>query len=407
MSETDTRTIQPSRPSSRAFLREMVEQQVLTLDEARVLIPTGVRSPEELQGTLETFPSLGAGQAPVELPRVFNQLLERFPQQVKAVSVAREEAAFRQKADLAAAQRFGAFPPAGLAGSALEAPPPAPESMSVEAWFAEDPLEADPTALEMSELQPVDNRCKPPSQWPVRNQAYRGTCVAFASAACAEQSECEGLDLSEQYLYHAMKDKVGDPWPTTDGSLIEVAAQAFQSCGVCKEQYWPYNPNFSPGNVGQDNLPPGAPTAEAIADAEAHKRGGFDDHQPPAGVSPARHLYDLLASTHLVAAVSLPVFVDALAPQSSSNWNSGLGQLYGRVIEPASTSKIDGGHAVCITGYTPDPGAPGGGYFVLRNSWGVGWGQGLPNPTYPAPEPGYGDISAQMINRYLWELRKF
>jgi C1A family cysteine protease len=35
-----------------------------------------------------------------------------------------------------------------------------------------------------------------------------------------------------------------------------------------------------------------------------------------------------------------------------------------------------GGHAILIVGYTDDSTIPGGGYFKVKNSWGIGWGEG-------------------------------
>ena len=32
-----------------------------------------------------------------------------------------------------------------------------------------------------------------------------------------------------------------------------------------------------------------------------------------------------------------------------------------------------GGHAMCMVGYQDDAAAPGGGFFIVRNSWGEGW----------------------------------
>ena len=40
----------------------------------------------------------------------------------------------------------------------------------------------------------------------------------------------------------------------------------------------------------------------------------------------------------------------------------------GRVLDPPPGSIANDGHAVCVTGFAPDPGEPAGGYFVIRNS---------------------------------------
>jgi hypothetical protein len=103
-------------------------------------------------------------------------------------------------------------------------------------------------------------------------------------------------------------------------------------------------------------------------------------------------------------AVSLPVFRDAVAPRGN-NWNTPVGTLYGRVLDPPPTAVVVGGHAVCVTGFQPDLGEPAGGYFIIRNSWGgTLWGSRLPAAGYHAPERGYGQVSATYVDRFLWEM---
>ncbi len=40
------------------------------------------------------------------------------------------------------------------------------------------------------------------------------------------------------------------------------------------------------------------------------------------------------------------------------------------VIDPKSPASFDGGHAVAVVGYVDEPSVLGGGYLILRNSWG-------------------------------------
>lgn len=83
-------------------------------------------------------------------------------------------------------------------------------------------------------------------------------------------------------------------------------------------------------------------------------------------------------------------------PVYSPQWNTALA-LNNNVIMPPNaagmvwppnvfSSKYEGGHAVVLVGYEDNPAAPGGGYFIIRNSWHTTWGDG-----------GYARISYQHI----------
>lgn len=52
---------------------------------------------------------------------------------------------------------------------------------------------------------------------------------------------------------------------------------------------------------------------------------------------------------------------------------------------------------MCLVGYQNDNSVPGGGYFILRNSWGTSWGYDCP---YGA---GNGTIPYKYIEEYCWE----
>jgi hypothetical protein len=41
-----------------------------------------------------------------------------------------------------------------------------------------------------------------------------------------------------------------------------------------------------------------------------------------------------------------------------------------------ATGSLAGGHAVLLVGYVDDATVNGGGYFIVKNSWGTGWGEG-------------------------------
>jgi hypothetical protein len=122
--------------------------------------------------------------------------------------------------------------------------------------------------------------------WPVRDQFYRGTCVSFATTACREHVIGGATDLSEQFLYWAIKTKTADPWQVTDGTLLEYARSAIASEGTCEETYWQYHPNFIPGNVSQQSAT--EPSAQAVADGATRltAASAFQNNFPTGGFQP-------------------------------------------------------------------------------------------------------------------------
>lgn len=239
-------------------------------------------------------------------------------------------------------------------------------------------------------------------RWPIRDQGTRGTCVAFATGALLEHRDLAGgaaaADLSEQYLYWAIKTQTGDPWHTVDGTTLGYARDALSSTGICTEASWPYDPVPRPGDLTHANA--AAPSSHSHAEAAARRHAGTHRSGSTTG-NAGRLLEELLRCAPV--AIALPVFRDSIQPHNN-NWNTSVGLLYGRVLDPPPTSIVDGGHAVTVVGFTPDPGESNGGYFVIRNSWGTAWGSRLPSAGSFAPAPGYGQVSATYVEHFLWEL---
>jgi C1A family cysteine protease len=69
----------------------------------------------------------------------------------------------------------------------------------------------------------------------------------------------------------------------------------------------------------------------------------------------------------------------------------------GRITMRLGSEPVAGGHAVCLVGYQDNPASPGGGYFILRNSWGTAWGNLSPYGR------GYGTIPYRYIATDCWE----
>ncbi len=210
---------------------------------------------------------------------------------------------------------------------------------------------------------------------PVRNQGKRGTCVAHTVCAILECVLGDGVapDLSEQFLYWLCK--MNDGAPQASGTWQRVAVPLAIQYGICDEAHWPYN-------VAQTaSESQGPPPQDITARAAAHRATsgklldprwieaicGELDQQRPVGIS-------------------VPVY---------PNWR--IAQLSGDIPMPLPGVPPSGGHAMCAVGYGFDDGYLGGGYLIMRNSWGTGWGSQSPFGA------GHGTLPFAYVRQFGWE----
>ncbi len=222
-----------------------------------------------------------------------------------------------------------------------------------------------PTLVNLIDLMP-----------PVRDQKSRGTCVAHACAAVREvllgPDASTEANLSEQYLYWACKER--DKWPG-EGTWIKVGMEVLQTSGVCPEPVWPYNPNKIAGNEGQGPAPAGA--AEAAAAFKISQGELLQARWVSA-------MKETLAAGKPVA-FAVPVFRYWLTEPAKST---------GDLRMPLANEQSIGGHAMAIVGYQDDAAVPGGGYFMIRNSWGETWA------SEGALGAGYGRLPYEFISQH-------
>lgn len=189
----------------------------------------------------------------------------------------------------------------------------------------------------------------------VRNQGERSTCVAHASAAVREfllgEASSAG-NLSEQYLYWACKARDGYAGP---GTWIKTAMNVLQELGVCPEPIWPYNTLIIAENEGQ-----GPPPANANDEAAPNRILHFTE----LNATWVDSLRETLAKG-LPIAFSVHVFASCQRPYTFRGGDLRL---------PLPQERNLGGHAMCMVGYVDDEEVPGGGYFIVRNSWGEAFG---------------------------------
>jgi len=220
---------------------------------------------------------------------------------------------------------------------------------------------------------------------PIRDQGSRGTCVAQAVTAMREclwkRSEGSDEDLSEQHLYWLCK--MNDGSPTEDGTFQRVAVPMITQFGQCRESTWPYNPAMIAGDISQ-----GPPPTAAKQEGLTYKVRQGLAYSPRSVIDIQQRL-----SEGYPVAVSVPVYPIG----GSSTFELPIVKKTGDIIMPIPGTVRKAGHAVCLTGYAFDSTYAGGGFFIVRNSWGKRWGTNSPFGA------GYGTIPFNYIGHYCWE----
>jgi papain like protease len=207
----------------------------------------------------------------------------------------------------------------------------------------------------------------------VLDQGRRNTCVAFTMVAMYQVISGDPTDLSEQFLFWACKQLDEQP-DNPQGTTPEAAIQALKLYGICAESDWAYHSEPIIGNVGQG---PPQPGVEAAASARRITGGGPLDSTKSTAIRIA------LAEGQPVL-LGLPCY---------NFWkNSGQARRGGRLRKHLPGETKLGGHAVCAVGYRDDLAAPGGGYIIIRNSWGTDWG------SENVDAVGYGHVPYDVVD---------
>jgi C1A family cysteine protease len=136
------------------------------------------------------------------------------------------------------------------------------------------------------------------------------------------------------------------------GATIRDAVKAMNQYGVCDETLWPYDVNKFTVN----------PPAAAWTAAATHKVTSY--HAVTDG--DLETMKTVVASGFLVG-FGFQVYDAMLTAQVAKT---------GLLCYPKPSESLQGGHAVCLVGYDDAKVMPDGtkGSFLVRNSWGTGWG---------------------------------
>ena len=212
----------------------------------------------------------------------------------------------------------------------------------------------------------------------IRNQQHRGTCVAFASVAYLEfhlnaGSTGAAKRFSEQFVYWGCKSD--DGMATVEGTFVSTARQVLKARGSCLGKSWKYNPLPIPSNESQGPPPAGA---------EDEAKQFVIAAKAVAAKSPDRIREQLDAGSPVVLSV-----------KTFPSWDYPTTNDTGEIPMPIPGEKSDGGHAICVVGYELNPRMPGGGAFLIRNSWGTTWAK--PNGRF---QDGYGTLFFAYVKKY-------
>lgn len=186
----------------------------------------------------------------------------------------------------------------------------------------------------------------------IQDQGQLGSCTANAIAAAI------GFDLLKQglpyffasrlFIYYNERAMEGTV-KSDSGAAIRDGIKTINTLGVCSETVWPYS-DANPGPFTKK------PTKAAYALALNSKSLNYQSVPQD------------LASMKACLASKTPIVVGISVYQS---FESDTVAQTGVVPMPSKSEQLLGGHAVLVVGYNDSTQR-----FIVRNSWGNGWGLG-------------------------------
>lgn len=179
----------------------------------------------------------------------------------------------------------------------------------------------------------------------IRNQKHQGACSSFSLVSVIEfflrRALQKQTDLSEAFVYYNARE-INDKADEDSGSTFQDVIQSIRDKGVCLERLCPYNPDVYDEQ----------PSQEAYSDGELRK------------VTEAKNVKLQVEDIKSALAQGYPVVI------SIRVFDRFVKNVSGFVDIPSENELIENeNHAMVICGYSDSEG-----YFIVRNSWGVDFG---------------------------------
>jgi len=202
---------------------------------------------------------------------------------------------------------------------------------------------------------------------PIEDQRRLGSCTAQAGIGIVEYYERRAfgthIDGARLFVYKTTRNLLG--WVGDTGAYVRTTMGALALFGAPPERYWPYTdakPDFDE-----------EPTAFCYAFGQNYQALSYYRLDPTGTTRPA-----LLTRVKTWLAAGL-VSMFGFTVYSSYTQASANG---GKIPFPVKGERAVGGHAIVAVGYDDSMSiknaAPGAkattGALLIRNSWGVGWG---------------------------------
>ncbi len=189
---------------------------------------------------------------------------------------------------------------------------------------------------------------------PVRDQGQLGSCTGFAMGTGLREfleikcgSPSPMVELAPMFLYYEER-KLEHTIQEDSGAAIRDGLKVLAKIGVCPEVDYPYDPaKFTQ-----------APSSKAVADAKEFKITSYHRITTLIGLKQS-----LVQGNPAV--LGIMVYESFESPPVVST---------GHVPMPQPDEQLLGGHAVFCVGYQDDSKYDGGGYLIVKNSWGTSFG---------------------------------